>query len=526
MYSSTRTMEHEFTYESLNKNPAGLLHKKDIVNSIGPFDGKLGVVIDKEWFMVTPNAHGLYQPPLGINWEMYMQVDFKYGADDPLLWPQFYTRSNPWFSCIQKHPRDLLDCFLPLYKPLTWLRLTVSETQRVAIEMHAVIDYITIYRPHMLVTNVSPSAAADPELIGAFTMDLLRSVFIGASDQTEKYEAFRLFMHNHLRLLNPYALVPGEVHLNPPLPESESSMSTRSKPYDTPNQKTHLKWPNQISQRGLFLSPWNLQAQIVLTVTRKQGWLKQMDTSFHTQISLLLMAHQSWHVILNLDRLMKNASSGDASSSRTLPTKAGKHREQAVNFLQGCASELQIDAHFNLGPAIWRGIELDKLMDDHRREIAWELTELNFRFELLALDAWVATNGGNHDLLLCCLPYGLTTVFVTVDIGSANHGLGHPTWWQRAPYVFPLMNAMRSWRACPNLIQQRKTSYTEAEFDEMEQCITLFYMDSFFHFFGHAPVILHQLSHFPQTLFVPETHKELYMERSGLVFDIAQFSEL
>ncbi|KAK0485580.1 hypothetical protein EDD18DRAFT_1058452, partial [Armillaria luteobubalina] len=118
------------------------------------------------------------------------------------------------------------------------------------------------------------------------------------------------------------------------------------------------------------------------------------------------------------------------------------------------------------------------------QEIAWELAELNFRFELLTLDARVATNGGNHELLLHCLPHGLTTTFVAVDVGSANHGLGHPTWQERAPYIFLLMNVMRSWRACPDLIQRNKTSYTETEFDDMERCIIIFYVESFFHFFG------------------------------------------
>ncbi|KAK0430237.1 uncharacterized protein EV420DRAFT_1287431 [Desarmillaria tabescens] len=233
--------------------------------------------------------------------------------------------------------------------------------------------------------------------------------------------------------------------------------------------------------------------------------------------SAQLVAHQSWRVILNLDHLMKNARSDGASSSRSTPTKAERRREQA--------GELQIDTKFNVGPAVWRGIELEMLTNDHHREIAWELAELNFRFELLALDARAATNGGNHDLLLRCLPNGLTTAFVAVDVGSANHGLGHPTWRQRAPYVFPLMNAMRSWKACPHLIQQKRTNYTEAQFDEIEKCVALFYVESFFRFFGHAPVIPRHLPHSPQTSFVPETCEEMYTERSGLVFDIAQFHE-
>ncbi|PBK81832.1 hypothetical protein ARMGADRAFT_1090894 [Armillaria gallica] len=687
-------MEHQFTYKYLNKNPTGLLHKRDTVNPIGPFDGKLGALIDKEWLMVTPNGSGLYQPPLGINREMYMQADFKYGTDDPLLWPQFYAHSDPWLCCIRKHPRDPLDPFLPLYNPVTrsdfstsgsplqddqlrkfqdaslallrvsaqkiidisesqsWgpsdslvqdfrrglsmllhcleslpftfnrLRLTVSETQRVAIEMRAIIDYIMVYRPRMLATNIPSSTTADPELIGAFTTDpviveeffraripvwlllkldrlpytridahviplepseylpleppkiWLRSVFIGASDQTEKYKAFRLFTHNHLRLPNPFALTSGEVHSNPPLPEPEPSTSTRSKPYDTPNQR-RPKQPSQSGQRELFLSVivhpllppaiplWQAAVESTSSdrsrcypearIAEANGYIFPHPDIFVgvqderkalelikawlclcplllacvscSSYSAQLIAHQSWRVILNLDRLIKNTSSGDASSSRMMLTKAGKRREKAIDFLQGCAGELRIDTNFNVGPAVWRSIELENLTDDHRREIVWELAELNFRFELLALDARAATNGGNHDLLLCCLPYGLTTAFVAVDIGSANHGLGHPTWRQRAPYVFLLMNAMWSWRACPDLIQQRKTGYTEAEFDKMERCIALFYADSFFCFFGRAPIIPRHLSHFLQTSFVPETHKELYTERSGLVFDLAQFYE-
>ncbi|PBK94395.1 hypothetical protein ARMGADRAFT_1079087 [Armillaria gallica] len=119
LYIILKTMEHWFTYEHLSKNPTGLLHKKNTADPIGPFDGKLGALVEEGWFMVTSNALGLYQPPLGINREMYMRADFRYGADDPLLWLQFYVRSVSWLSCIRKRPKDPLDPFLPLYDPVT-----------------------------------------------------------------------------------------------------------------------------------------------------------------------------------------------------------------------------------------------------------------------------------------------------------------------------------------------------------------------------------------------------------------------
>ncbi|KAK0498191.1 hypothetical protein EDD18DRAFT_1103789 [Armillaria luteobubalina] len=65
------------TFEHLSKNPS----------AIRSFNGKLGALVEEGWFMVTPNVLGLYQPPLGINWEMYIRADFRYGADDSLLWP-------------------------------------------------------------------------------------------------------------------------------------------------------------------------------------------------------------------------------------------------------------------------------------------------------------------------------------------------------------------------------------------------------------------------------------------------------
>ncbi|KAK0435645.1 hypothetical protein EV421DRAFT_1908518 [Armillaria borealis] len=357
----------------------------------------------------------------------------------------------------------------------------------------------------------------------------LRSVFISASDQAEKYQAFQRFTRNHLRLPNPFALVPSQVRLDPPLPEPLPSTS-RSKPYGPPNQRAKQKHSSPASEMGFLsvivhshLPPavpvWQAAVEVTssdrsrcypeVRVPEVNGYIfpwpdifvgvqderkgLELIKAWLCLCPLLLarvscssysaqpMAHQSWRIILNLDHLMKTASSGGASSSRGTPTKAARRREQAVDFLQGCAGELRIDANFNVGLAVWRGVELEKLTDDHRREIAWELAELNFRFELLALDAlsWqlmVATTTCSYTVY----PTVSTTAFVAVDVGSANHGLGHPTWWQRAPYIFPLKNAMRSWRACPHLIQQMKTSYTEAEFAEMEKCVAIFYTESFF----------------------------------------------
>ncbi|KAK0437438.1 uncharacterized protein EV420DRAFT_1669754 [Desarmillaria tabescens] len=644
-------MESQFTYEHLSNDPTGLLHKRNVAAPIGPFDGRLGALVEKGWFMVTPNALGLYQPSLGINREMYMRADFRYAADDPLLWPQFYVRSDPWLSCIRKRPKDPLDPFLPLYNPVarsdfstsgsasqdsqlgkfsdasficlraaaqkvidmsesqSWgssdsllkdfrrglctllhcleslpfifdrIRLAVAETQRVAIEMRAIMDYITIYRPRMLATNVPSSTKniADTELIGAFTTDpiiveeffraripvwlllkldrlpftridaytsplepnqylniespriRLRSVFIGASDQAEKYKAFRLFTRNHLRLPNPFALVPGEVRLDPPLPEPLSS--TRGKPYDVSTQRAKQKHPSQSNQTRFLsvivhprLPPaipvWQAAVESTSSdrsrcypearIAEANGYIFPRPDIFigaqdeHKALELVKawlclrplllarvscssysaqpVAHQSWRIILNLDHLMKNARSDGASSSRSTPTKAERRREQAVAFLQGCAGELQIDTKFNVGPAVWRGIELEMLTNDHHREIAWELAELNFRTSDLAAESSIRVSIDDEcDALLEGLPAFDPT---EEDQLYGSHNL------MRSKNV--LLFSMWSRSFASSVVHQS---------------------------FRVISPILRRLS------FVPETCEEMYTERSGLVFDIAQFHE-
>ncbi|KAK0207307.1 hypothetical protein IW262DRAFT_1469673 [Armillaria fumosa] len=267
----------------------------------------------------------------------------------------------------------------------------------------------------------------------------LQSVFIGASNQAKKYKAFQHFTCNHMRLPNPFALVSDQVRSDPPLPEPLLSTSC-SKPYDRPNQRGKQVQPSPSSQMG-FLSVivhprllpavpvWQAAVEVTSSdhsrcypearVPEANGYIFPWPDIFvgvqdeckslelikawlclrplllaHvscSSYSAQLIAHQSWHVILNLDHLMKAARSGGDSSSRGMPTKAARWREQATDFLQGCAGELRIDANFNVGVAVWRGVELEKLTNDHHREISWELAELNFRFELLALDAQAAT---------------------------------------------------------------------------------------------------------------------------------------
>ncbi len=286
-------------------------------SAVGPLDRRRGAILSPEWFILTPNATELYQPPLGHNREMFMRADFRYGDDDPLSWPQFYLRSHCWLACIRKHPISKSNPFYPLYdtpshrdfstldstslvsglgilsgpsfshlqaacqkvinmsETREWgasssliqdncivlsmllnsieslpfifdrLCLTVVETQRMAIELCALIKYITVFHPHMQSnSNTSVETGAEPNLtsdaivvqeffkaqVSVWVLKKLEqlpftcinsldhpidpryhlnfnalhlklwSVFTGSATQVAKYHAIQAFTRSHLKL--------------------------------------------------------------------------------------------------------------------------------------------------------------------------------------------------------------------------------------------------------------------------------------------------------------------------------------
>jgi len=75
-------------------------------------------------------------------------------------------------------------------------------------------------------------------------------------------------------------------------------------------------------------------------------------------------------------------------ADNTKETKSNKLRALAVDFLQDCLqAEDVVFMGLEKGKAVWNGKVCETLTDAEREEILWELSELNFRFELMALDS-------------------------------------------------------------------------------------------------------------------------------------------
>ena len=170
--------------------------------------------------------------------------------------------------------------------------------------------------------------------------------------------------------------------------------------------------------------------------------------------------------------------------------KSAQARENARCLLGSTLEELDIE--INDAPSL---ATKPSLSDSEAQKILWKLTELNFRFELLGLDKRANPSNrdedARQDLIREC--FGTTSLLVT-DHWSANMGLGSGDWCKRLPFLLMLRRLMRDWdgmKPTPLLLPDfcSIADYVEADALQLEEAVARFYTDSFFRFFGRAPVI-------------------------------------
>jgi hypothetical protein len=157
----------------------------------------------------------------------------------------------------------------------------------------------------------------------------------------------------------------------------------------------------------------------------------------------------------------------------TSSTKSSKLWETAQRFMDGCLMADRVSfAESDGGQLMWNGSIVNSLGDHEHEEILWELAELSFRFELLALDTWVTTNPSNdcQVLIRACFPGGASGSLLVADLGTANHSLGNVSWEPRSVYLHALKKVMTTWKGeVLPIILARKIQWTEWEIDNSFQ---------------------------------------------------------
>jgi hypothetical protein len=124
--------------------------------------------------------------------------------------------------------------------------------------------------------------------------------------------------------------------------------------------------------------------------------------------------------------------------------------------------------------------------------ILWELYELNFHFELIALDRRMS-NGAHDNLIAACFPNsdgGMTFVALLLS----TRGLATDDWHACLPYVKAFINIMYTWNVRhPQAFRYVEQLMTKDQFLELEKAAVCFYTQSFFDVFGRAPIVPHHV---------------------------------
>lgn len=233
-----------------------------------------------------------------------------------------------------------------------------------------------------------------------------------------------------------------------------------------------------------------------------QNWLK-----YRTEIIFRLVSDKSsarpvsnhlWRTLLNF---------GDTPVAEGLTTKTAKRRLEILELLGNCINEEGISLTSSSSPSdiFWRDQQLASgsiPQENIGQEILWELFELNFRFEFLALDRRACSSAiedetARQDGLLACFVGHRGGSLLLADIEFADKGLASKSWSDRVPYLLAMRRLMKDWRGAPQSLtdftELRPTDYSEAEVILLERTMALFYTQSFFNHFGRAAMVPHRL---------------------------------
>ena len=202
-----------------------------------------------------------------------------------------------------------------------------------------------------------------------------------------------------------------------------------------------------------------------------------------------------WRDVLIVERSSNLPPAEGSQESKQ--TFSGQQHRRAREIFDECVKSDGVQfAGFDRGRMVWNNREVETVTDAIREEVLWELSELNFRFELLALDSRASTAKGNRQALVAdCFPGCTSGSLLVADLATANHGLADVDWEKRSIYLHALKRVMLSWPNSPSIIQVEKFRWKDKDIDELERRICCFYVDSFYNHFRRAPIIPRRLSH-------------------------------
>ena len=141
-------------------------------------------------------------------------------------------------------------------------------------------------------------------------------------------------------------------------------------------------------------------------------------------------------------------------------------------------------------------------------EILWDLSELNFRFELTALDDHLCSEEHLISLgqlspqylsILQCFSGDGRRFILAPLVSQANEGLAALTLRSRIPYLLALRKVMSAWQGVdgsqlmPEIHDDGWEDKCEDDLKKFEHLLACVYSTAFYKVFGRPPIVPHGL---------------------------------
>ena len=135
------------------------------------------------------------------------------------------------------------------------------------------------------------------------------------------------------------------------------------------------------------------------------------------------------------------------------------------------------------------------------QKITWELFELGFRYELRDLDRYLARRCWDNDpvgreqLLHSIFPGDAGLVMWSEPFPLENYGLWNNTLMGCLPYLESFRRLLCDWDDVPPCLTTPLTpdNFTDTRSWEVRRAATMFYVQTFFDYFGRPPIVPHSL---------------------------------
>ncbi|KAK1230693.1 hypothetical protein PQX77_006208 [Marasmius sp. AFHP31] len=363
-----------------------------------------------------------------------------------------------------------------------------------ALRLGDVLDTSDVSPPHRIVYS---HLAAKPErylAMGNFVRSLFHypRLIVPSPTKFDPAQVVRNLVNPVKTLTNKGGPINPFLVTNPLLP---SSVPTWSDALRTLSYHDLTTPPPPGHDRGYWLPPTRLfvtpeRDDIKLALLR--NWLKVREVLiFRTTTGASRLSAKDWRSLLNI-------SGGD--TKQVSETRSGKRHKSMLALLKDFLTEHSLSLKYDKLPRLeakWKGAEISpEELPETRiiQEIPWEVTELNFRQELVALDGALDESGlgkwERQNMLDGCWKDG------RADWVNGSEGLGSQTLEARLPYLTRLHQIMSTWRGDKPLelldsFPKRTAHNHLVTANRVERALTVFYTSSFLSVFGREASVPH-----------------------------------